>query len=53
VAVEGYNGEVECYATSYVSGYFDTKELVGLDAAAVADLGKLIRGTLADGILEF
>lgn len=53
VAVEGYNGEVSAAATAYVSGYFDTKELYGLDAAAVADLGRLVHGTIADGILEF
>jgi hypothetical protein len=53
VAVEGYNGEVFPAATAYVSGYFDTKELYGLDAAAVADLGRLVHGTVADGILEF
>lgn len=53
VAVEGYNGEVFPAATAYVSGYFDTKELYGLDAAAVADLGRLIRGSVADGVLEF
>lgn len=46
-------GETIPAATSYVSGYFDTKELVGLDAAAVADMGRLVRGVLADGVLEF
>jgi hypothetical protein len=53
VAVEAYNGEVFPDAPAYVSGYFDTKELYGLDAAAVADLGRLMKGTVADGILEF
>jgi hypothetical protein len=53
VAVEGYHGEVFPGATAYVSGYFDTKELVGLDATAVGQLGRLIHGTVADGVLEF
>jgi hypothetical protein len=53
VAVEGYNGEVFPAATAYVSGYFDTKELYGLDATAVGQLGRLVHGTVADGILEF
>jgi hypothetical protein len=51
VAVEGYNGEVSDSATAYVSGYFKTTDLVGLDADAVADLGRLVHGTVADGIL--
>lgn len=53
VAVEHYNGEVLPAATAYVSGYFDTKELVGLDATAVGQLGRLVHGTVADGVLEF
>jgi hypothetical protein len=38
----------------YYGGVFKTSELTGLDAAAVADLGgKLISGTVADGLIEF
>lgn len=35
----------------YVSGVFFTKDLIGLDANAVAKLGRLICGTIADGVL--
>lgn len=31
---------------------FHTTDLTGLDAAAVADLGRLVQGTVADGILR-
>lgn len=42
----------EVYA--YFSGYFDTTDLVGLDAAAVNDLnGRLIYGTVANGVIKF
>ena len=39
------------YAPAYFNGAFKTSELTGLDAAAVADLGRLTSGTVADGIL--
>jgi hypothetical protein len=52
VALEGYAGEVSPDAPMFVEGTFDTKELVGLDAAAVAALGgRIVRGTIADGEL--
>lgn len=52
VAVEGYAGEVYPDAPMYVDGTFDTKELFGLDAAAVAALGgRIVKGTIADGDL--
>lgn len=39
-------------APIYIKGYFRTTELVGLDAAAVADLGRITQGTVADGVLH-
>jgi hypothetical protein len=45
------NAATEPHATAYFSGYFRTTDLVGLDAAAVADLGRLVSGTVADGVL--
>jgi hypothetical protein len=51
-AVEGYAGEVRPDAPMWVEGTFDTKEIVGLDAAAVAAMGgRIVRGSLADGDL--
>lgn len=35
----------------WITGYFLTSELTGLDAAGVADLGRLVSGTVADGVL--
>lgn len=35
----------------FVAGTFRTTELIGLDLQAVHQLGRLIEGTLADGIL--
>lgn len=37
---------------AFFRGTFRTSELVGLDAAAVTDLGRLIEGTLSAGILR-
>lgn len=39
-------------APVFIKGYFRTTELTGLDAAAVAELGKLTSGTVADGVLR-
>jgi hypothetical protein len=38
-------------APVYLSGYFRSTELTGLDAAAVTDLGRIVSGSLADGVL--
>lgn len=39
-------------APAYMSGYFRTQELVGLDANAVTRLaGRLLQGTVASGII--
>lgn len=47
----GEQGERQQTAPVFMSGYFRTSELTGLDAAGVADLGKLVSGTVADGVL--
>lgn len=39
-------------APIYVAGTFRTTELTGLDAAGVTDLGRIIAGALADGVLR-
>jgi hypothetical protein len=45
-------GETYPTAPAYFSGIFDTKELVGLDAAGAGQLGRLWSGTVADGVLK-
>ena len=44
-------GQTVKTAPAWKSGTFKTADLVGLDAAAVADLGRLVEGALADGKL--
>lgn len=39
-------------APVYLAGTFRTNELTGLDAAAVTDLGRLVQGSIADGVLR-
>lgn len=46
------HGDYHTNAPAYFKGSFKTSELVGLDANAVADLGRLSMGTLTDGVLE-
>lgn len=48
----GDQGEKFSEAPVYVAGYFATTDLTGLDAAAVTELGRLVEGALADGILK-
>jgi hypothetical protein len=51
-ATGGEYGERELYVDAYFSGWFKTSELVGLDAAGLADLNASVKsGTLADGII--
>ncbi len=45
-------GQVFPDAPMYVSGNFYTTELTGLDAGALAALGRLTQGVLANGILR-
>lgn len=46
------NGVLHESAPAYFEGEFRTTELTGLDAAGITDLGRLISGVLADGILK-
>lgn len=39
-------------APVWIAGPFRTAELTGLDAAGVADLGRLVLGTVADGLIH-
>jgi len=49
--VAEYGGVKRATASVIVGGAFKTSELTGLDAAAVAQLGRLQQGSVADGIL--
>lgn len=51
-STQGEKGEKAEGCPAFVAGTFATAELVGLNAAGVTDLGRLIQGTLADGILR-
>jgi hypothetical protein len=48
-AIEGYAGEVFPDAPMWVEGTFNCADLVGLDANAVGDLGRLVRGDVSTG----
>ncbi|HEY3283075.1 MAG TPA: head decoration protein [Armatimonadota bacterium] len=48
----GEHGEKLLSIPTYVAGTFKTSELIGLDANGVADLGRLLQGSVADGILR-
>jgi hypothetical protein len=50
--VGGPYGETFTTAPVYYKGTFATGDLVGLDAGAVSELGRLIQGTTTNGILE-
>lgn len=47
----GEQGEKSLGCPAFFSGWFATSELLGLDAPAVADLGRLISGSLTSGVL--
>lgn len=51
-AVGGPHGETYFDRPAYFIGIFKTTDLTGLDANAVADLGRLLSGTYLDGILS-
>lgn len=51
VATTGEHGAERLAAACPIRGYFRTVDLPGLDAAAVVDLGRLVSGTVADGVL--
>src|SRR5262245_17001421 len=47
----GEQGETYQGAPVFISGYLKTSELVGLDAAGVTDVRRLVFGTVSDGVL--
>jgi len=48
----GEHGEEVTDTPMYISGYFSCADLTGLDTEAVAALGRLTSGTVADGVLH-
>lgn len=48
----GQYGREFAWEVMAIKGIYDTRELIGLDAAGITDLGVLRRGTLAAGLLE-
>jgi hypothetical protein len=52
VAGTSARGDVYPDAPAYFIGLFATTDLSGLDAAGVADLGRLLSGTVANGVLS-
>lgn len=48
----GDQGEKQPTAPAWFCGTFRTSELTGLDAAGITDLGRLISGSVTDGILR-
>lgn len=48
----GEHGEESLTAPAYVGGFFHTTDLTGLDMTAVDQLGRLVSGTVADGVLK-
>lgn len=46
------HGAEHATAPVFIGGYFRTTDLTGLDAAGVTDLGRIVKGVLADGILR-
>jgi hypothetical protein len=47
----GIWGETQLSAPAFFEGYFDCGDLVGLDATAVGHLGRLISGSVTNGVL--
>lgn len=52
VTIANETGVTYDSAPVYLAGTFRTTELTGLDAAGVTDLGRLVAGSLADGVLR-
>jgi hypothetical protein len=48
----GEHGDTYDHVPVYVAGTFHTSELTGLDSDAVADLGRLVSGSISDGLLR-
>jgi hypothetical protein len=47
----GFHGQTQLTVPAYFRGIFDTARIVGLDASAVAILGRIYRGTTSVGLL--
>ena len=47
----GEFGQTYTYTQAYMTGYFRTEDLIGLDANAAAKLGFLKRGTIVKGLI--
>lgn len=45
-------GATQTTCPAYLGGYFRCEDLVGLDANAITDLGRLIKGTSTTGLLR-
>lgn len=52
IAVGNEHGGTKLEQSMIVRGMFRTEDLIGLDSNAVADLGRLVRGTTSTGILQ-
>lgn len=52
ITLGGEQGTTRLVAPCYLDGYFRTEDLVGLDANAVTDLGRLVLGTTTTGLLK-
>jgi len=52
VTIANEKGVTYDSAPVYLAGTFRTTELTGLDAAGVADLGRIVAGSVADGALR-
>lgn len=52
VTIANEKGVTYDTAPIYIEGVFRTTELTGLDAAGVTDLGRLLSGTVANGVLK-
>lgn len=50
--VGGVSQYSELAAQVFIRGYFYTNQLTGLDSTAVSALGRLVNGTVSDGVLE-
>ncbi len=47
-----FGGTVPAVAVAVVGGVWDTSKIAGVDANAIADLGRLVSGTAANGLLS-
>lgn len=52
LATGGESGATSLTTSMFIKGWFRTEELIGLDANAVTDLGRLVRGSVSTGLLQ-